>query len=107
MGDVTVRKDFREDHMCGVTDEKVQFLLFLVFSFVLGSYRHSWMVTFRNGVSTGLFSCVIRCSVAVKLVFFGRAILPYFKSPDNVGRRQQARDKEISSYHLNLQSEGS
>ncbi|GIY60434.1 hypothetical protein CDAR_508001 [Caerostris darwini] len=33
--------------------------------------------------------------------------LPHFKSPDNIERRQEARDKEISSYHLNLQSEGS
>ncbi|GIY59300.1 hypothetical protein CDAR_523591 [Caerostris darwini] len=33
--------------------------------------------------------------------------LPHFKSPDNVGRRRQESDKEISSYHLNLQSEGS
>ncbi|GIX99731.1 hypothetical protein CDAR_102401 [Caerostris darwini] len=87
MGAVTVRKDFREDHMRGVTDEKVQFLLFLVSSFLL---RFGFLST----LMAGYFS-------------EWKGDLPHFKSPDNVGRGQQARDKEISSYHLNLQSEGS
>ncbi|GIY97541.1 hypothetical protein CEXT_424151 [Caerostris extrusa] len=142
-------KGFRQDHMRGVTDEKVQFLLFLVSSFLASFWvlidTHGWLlfgmhsrhnrlpynkksdgeggpVFYLPSVSERMirdcpnpihaFSFLNKETQASKefrpvIPTKRKDDLPHFKSPDNVGRRQQARDKEISSYHLNLQSEGS